>query len=337
MSETAKTTVEAVPGTVAGGPADSVSMSDPWVRRWGAWAHERFPPGRAAAILLIYVPVVVFGRWLVAPPGASPTLGWLDVAGYLAFLGLLYTMRVIDEHKDYDEDCLNYPERVLQRGLVTRAQLRWTLVVAIPLQVGVCLAYDGGFGAVTATWALTFAWLLLLWRELFVGAWLRRHFMVYALTHVPMFPLMTYWVATMGAREVVGGTDVALLLVMTFCVGFAGEMARKMRSPDRELAHYTTYTSVLGTGRACVVAATLLVAATVPAVLLLARIGTIAWVTVPLAAATCVYGVVTAALFARTPTAKTEKLMFNGIGSAMVTFYVLVFAAIVAGSGLAWT
>lgn len=327
----------AVPGTVPGGPADSVSMSDPWIRRWGAWALERFPPGRAVAMLLIFVPVVVYGRWLVAPPGTSPALGWLDVAGFFGFLGLLYTMRVIDEHKDYDEDCVNYPERVLQRGLVTKAQLRATLAVAIPLQLGVCIAYDHGLGAVTAAWAVTFAWLLLLWRELFVGAWLRRHFMVYALTHVPMFPLMTYWVTAMGARRAVGGADVVLLLAMSFCVGFAGEMARKMRSPDRELDHYVTYTLVLGTRRASTVASLLLVAGTALAVVLLARTGGLAYVTIPLAALTGLYGVVTAAVFARNPTPKSEKLMFNGIGSAMVTFYVLVFTAVVAGSGLTWT
>lgn len=337
MSGTAENSGDAVAGTVPGGPGASVSMSDPWLRRWGAWARERFPPGRAAAILLIYVPVVVFGRWLVAAPGTAPALGWLDVAGYLAFLGLLYTMRVIDEHKDYEEDCVNYPERVLQRGLVTRAQLRWTLIVAIPLQACICIAYDGGIGAVTAAWAVTFGWLLLLWRELFVGDWLRGHFMVYALTHVPMFPLMTYWVTTMGARRGVGGTDVVLLLAMTFCVGFAGEMARKMRSPERELEHYDTYTSVLGIGRAAAVAVAFLVAGTVPAVALLARVGSVAYVTVPLAVLTCAYGAVTAALFARSPTAKSEKLMFNGIGSAMVTYYVLLFAAIVAGSGLTWS
>lgn len=327
----------AVPGTVPGGPADSVSMSDPWIRRWAAWALERFPPGRAAAVLLIFVPVVVYGRWLVAPAGVTPALGWLDVAGFLAFLGLLYTMRVIDEHKDYDEDCVNYPERVLQRGLVTKAQLRATLLVAIPLQIGVSLAYDHGIGAVTAAWAVTFAWLLLLWRELFVGQWLRRHFMVYALTHVPMFPLMTFWVTTMGARRGVGGADVVILLAMTFCVGFAGEMARKMRAPERELEHYVTYTKVLGTRRACAVASALLVAGTILAVVLLARTGGADYVTIPLAAATGLYGVVTAAVFARKPTPKAEKLMFNGIGSAMVTFYVLLFTAVVTGAGLAWT
>lgn len=161
--------------------------------------------------------------------------------------------------------------------------------------------------------------------------------MIYATTHVPMFPLMTYWVLTMGSRRLTGGTDVVLLLAMTFCVGFAGEMARKMRSPDRELDHYETYTKVLGTQRACVVASALLVAGTAFAVVLLARTGGIVFVTVPLAVATGVYGVVTAALFARGPSAKTEKLMFGGIGSAMVTFYVLLFAAVVAEAGLAWT
>ena len=98
-----------------------------------------------------------------------------------------------------------------------------------------------------------------------------------------------------------------------------------------------TYTNVLGVARASAIASALLVAGTAFAAALLWRTGGIRYVTVPLAVATGVYGVVTAALFARNPTPGSEKAMFNGIGSSMVTFYVLLFAAVVAEVGLTWS
>jgi 4-hydroxybenzoate polyprenyltransferase len=67
---------------------------------------------------------------------------------------------VFDEHKDYEVDLRNHPDRVLQSGRVTLGHLKVVGAVALAVQVATCLLEDGGVGRVTFWWALTFGWTL---------------------------------------------------------------------------------------------------------------------------------------------------------------------------------
>jgi hypothetical protein len=209
----------------------------------GAWARERFPLANGVFFVLLYVLALVVGRSAVSGP---IVLSWRDVPGIAALWSFFLWLRVLDEHKDFENDRVAHPHRVLQRGLVTLGNLRVVGGAAVVLQLVVSLWIDGGVGPVTLWWLAAFVWTVLMAREFFARAWLRRHLMWYAVSHMVVMPLVVAWVATMGAVVATRSPATWTLAALVFASGLAFEMGRKMRAPETEHPLADSYTQALG-------------------------------------------------------------------------------------------
>ena len=95
-------------------------------------------------------------------------------------------------------DCIGFPDRVLQRGLVTLDQLK-----VIVLDPG---AGDSGVGAGGrrdrtghACLARLFGWTMSRPRSFFAREWLEPRLVLYALTHLVAGPARSIWIALIGA------------------------------------------------------------------------------------------------------------------------------------------
>lgn len=221
--------------------------NDPFSRRFSAWAAERFPAPLLLIAILSGAASVLLGMRVLAGSQAAP-VGLVDLAGPLAFYLFLFVLRVMDEHKDFADDVVNHPERVLQRGLITLGSLRVLAFVAVALQLGVSLWADGGFGWVTIAWLVAFAWSLLMLKEFFVGEWLKPRMMTYAVTHAVVTPLTTVWLVFLGARGAPGahGWVVAVWALTAMMTGLTFELTRKTFVPADERAGIDSYSKVLG-------------------------------------------------------------------------------------------
>jgi 4-hydroxybenzoate polyprenyltransferase len=94
-------------------------------KRFHAYLIERFP---IVIVLLYSVLLAVFCARYFSIPSTSTTV---IVVGLTVFLFFLRT-RLIDEIKDLEHDNAHYPERPVQRGLVTTEELRitaWSIVI----------------------------------------------------------------------------------------------------------------------------------------------------------------------------------------------------------------
>lgn len=211
----------------------------PFVRRFWAYLAERFPPAAYGLLVALF-----FGSAaLVArDTGGGTSIFW---PGAVVVLGVFFHLRVFDEHKDHDADVAAYPDRVLSRGWVTLKQLRGAAAVALVVQLG--LSLWAGPRAL-AVWGATVVFTLLMLKEFFVGAWLERRMVLYAITHNPVVAGLALfgWACTDAAWDwrfawYVGAASLGSL---------AFEIGRKMRLPDEEVAGVPSYTSVLGRGRA---------------------------------------------------------------------------------------
>ncbi len=90
-----------------------------WPVRMYAWVQERFPLAQGVLILTMYLASALAGRAMTTPAGEALALRPFDVLGFLGLWGFFLMLRVFDEHKDYDKDLHNHPDRVLQRGVIT--------------------------------------------------------------------------------------------------------------------------------------------------------------------------------------------------------------------------
>lgn len=210
-----------------------------------AWIDERFPWANALLFFILYLTTALVAR---AASGEGPlVLSGFDLLGCLVTWSLFLLIRIFDEHKDYDKDLVNHPNRVLQSGLIRLSHLRVLGALAIALQLGVALGLDGGLGPVTQAWVAMFVWLCLMGKEFFCGAWLEKRLALYAFSHMLIMPLIVWWLAQMARPGV--GTQPALwtLMALAFVSGFAFEITRKARAPEEPEA-LDSYTRIFGLG-----------------------------------------------------------------------------------------
>lgn len=224
-------------------------LSSPLARRFWAYLRERYDPAQFVPFHLLLVAAVggvVRTRFDVGL-SAGHGLAHLPLAALL--LLFYFVLRVLDEHKDWEVDRIAYPERALSRGLVTHRHLRGAAWIAAAGMVVLALP----FGPILlAGVAGLLGYALLMLREFFAGAWLRRHFVLYGVSHNLVVFLSVHVVALgFGLAAGLGGAtlrDPAVHLAAAALNGlvFSLEVARKIRMPEAERAEVDTYSKVLG-------------------------------------------------------------------------------------------
>ena len=310
-------------------PASSLAA-----RLW-AWCDERFPLAHGALFAVLYATALLFGRFLTGegPLAVEPVA---DLLGFAAAWAFFLMLRVFDEHKDFDLDLLNHPERVLQSGLVTLGHLKVLGVAAIALQAGVTLWIDGGFGPAVVAWAVVILWSSLMAREFFVGAWLERRLVLYALSHMVVMPVALVWMAALGATPTGLPASVGLLALLSFLSGAAFEITRKTRGPEEERDTIQSYSRVFGTRRAPLVTGALLIASAGVQVALLFAISPDGphpgWYAA--LAAPVLLALVVLQRFVRAPSAAAREANEGAVSLAMLGSYVVVLAAMIVERGV---
>jgi 4-hydroxybenzoate polyprenyltransferase len=304
--------------------------------RWmGAWLNERFPLRNGVFFVLLYATTLLVARAAVAPAGFEASLA--DLPGLLALWSFFLLLRVFDEHKDFAADAVAHPERVLQRGLVTLRQLRVVGAGAVVVQVAASVWLDRGVGTVTAWWLASLAWSLLMAREFFVPNWLRRHLMVYAVSHMAVMLLLVGWVAAMGHPSAPRAPTTWALGGVVFVAGMVMEVARKLRAPEDERPMADSYTRALGTGRASVLLAVLVVVTCVAAIALAHFVNAPTSLLGPVTVTGLSLLTVLAALgFGRRPTRRRARLTEAAAALAIMSAHVLLVAAVIGGRIVTW-
>ncbi len=196
----------------------------------------------------------------------------VDLLGFLAVWAFFLMLRIFDEHKDFATDLENYPQRVLQRNLVSLTQLKTICVLAIALQLGVSSWLDRGFGPVMISWLVVMVWSGLMATEFFVGQWLTKNLLVYAFSHMLVMPLAVMWMAAMGTVGRWPGWQILALGLVAFCSGFAFEITRKNRAPAEERDSVDSYSRIFGIKGATTVTVVFLLVATAGQFCLLDRL-----------------------------------------------------------------
>ena len=216
-----------------------------FAKRLNAYLAERFSLPNHLSMVVIYFLANQFLAQVLGDPGRPLRIGWFTPVGMLFLLCIFFHLRVFDEHKDYEEDCRHYPDRILSRGLITLTHLKLLGAVAIVMEF-LC-ALLGGWPAVLAvSVTVLFSWVML--HEFFVRQWLRAHFIVYAVAHMLIMPLMTATIFSFTMRRPFWE---APWLFWAYAAAdffaFANwEISRKIRLTDDEIDGVHSYSKEFG-------------------------------------------------------------------------------------------
>ncbi|OHC29546.1 MAG: prenyltransferase [Pseudomonadales bacterium RIFCSPLOWO2_12_59_9] len=222
----------------------ALTNASPFSSRFLAWLKERFPFANALLFFILYLATAAVAR---AGQTGSIDLSLQDLLSCLVTWSFFLLLRVLDEHKDYQLDCQNHPQRVLQSGLINLGHLKLAGLLAVAGQLLWSLWLDRGIGQVTLAWVALLVWTGLMAKEFFIPEWLTRHLTWYAVSHMLVMPLIVWWLANLAVPGCSLTPQLQVMMALAFVSGFCFEITRKTKGPEEERDSIESYSRIFGT------------------------------------------------------------------------------------------
>lgn len=216
-------------------------------KKWYTYQKERFPVLAFGS----YVFAIAFATYCFSNsefnkvyPLGTTFFDWkiiltMFVLGLLQFL----MVRIIDEFKDYEEDCKYRPYRPVPRGLISLKELKVLFIICAILQIAIT--------AIVNRYALKF--LVLLWivfylmtKGFFIKKVLDKHILLEVTFDEIMMPILVVFLSKFPNGRIFLTNRYFLFLFMTYVVSWIIEIARKVRCKEDEEEGVRTYTAVFG-------------------------------------------------------------------------------------------
>ncbi|MBC8110709.1 MAG: UbiA family prenyltransferase [Verrucomicrobia bacterium] len=204
-----------------------------------AYLKERFPFINMGLFAILFLTVFFVSSDTYE---SDKPFGLQELFGVTAVISFFFRLRVFDEIKDYQIDIHNHPHRILQSGKI---QLKSLIVISV---IGVFLEVFWSFWmniSALFCWLLAFSYTLLMRYEFFVPVFLKKHLLLYAITHLLVMPFIILWVWSAYA-PVEANQSLILLALLSMLGGFAFEIARKIHSSAAERPTVDSYSKSLG-------------------------------------------------------------------------------------------
>lgn len=242
--------------------------------RWWVYQAERFPVFRHGLLIA----AVCFGVLMFSLPDCEmpgPSILARFLAAFATVFLFFLQLRVADEFKDYEEDCRCRPHRPVPRGLVQLGELKVVAAAAAGLQIASALWVSL---RLLLPLSIVWAYMLLMTKEFFAPAWLKRHAVIYLFSHTLVLPLIYLYASACGWFAVGQPPPgrLGFLLAFGFFSGLVIEIGRKVWAPEDEIPGVQTYSRLWGYKAATVVWACVVLTATIFGLLAAGRGGSAA-------------------------------------------------------------
>jgi len=220
----------------------------PFTVRLPRYLSERFPLHQHGVLIAVFTfSAASYSRICREAAGFIP-LGRF-IAGAITAILFFLLLRIADEFKDFADDNRYRPYRAVPRGLVSLRELGLLAGGIIFFQV---LVNALVMPRMLLPFMLALGYLALMTREFFVPAWLKRHPMLYMLSHMFIMPMVDLYTTGLDwvNEHITPSPGLMPFLVVSFSNGIVIEMGRKIRAPQAEEPGVETYSALLGVARA---------------------------------------------------------------------------------------
>lgn len=270
------------------------------LRGLGTWFMERFPPMNfLSGFFLFWLPLLL-AIGTVPPAERTFHAAWIPATLIPALH--LFLLRVFDEHKDFESDRVNNPNRALQRGVVQLSQIRALGIASALLQAVLFFSLRPSTETVICFVAL-WIWTLLMAREFFAAEWLKRHFFLYAFSHLLITPLILLLCSRMAGTP--PSYDLSLI-ALGILSGFIYEVARKTKAPAEETGDQS-YSKLWGRPFSCAILAVTGIFLSLNGAVIFQKAGLTGWIPTALLAALLILHFLSLGKFLKKPTPKARR------------------------------
>ncbi len=215
-----------------------------FIKKWYTYQKERFP----ILIFVIYVLSIVigiFGFVNFYTPKREPEINYIIIIPMTIVTFLQFLMvRIVDEFKDYKEDCKYRPYRPVPRGLIKLKELKILFIICALLQIIITLV-------ATKNRIISIIYLLIMWiffaimsKGFFIKKILEKHLLLEVLLDEIMMPLMVIYISSF--IEIGINKNTWKILLLSYIISWIVEIARKIRTKEQEEKGVKTYTAMFG-------------------------------------------------------------------------------------------
>ena len=215
-----------------------------FLKRFYIYQKERFPIlGHGLLVAAFSFSAISYSRICRGADGFVD--GKTFAIGIFTTISLFFLVRIFDEFKDAQDDARYRKELAVPRGLISLRELALTGVLLATVQIALNLYF---FPKMLLIYIMIIGYLLLMGKEFFIAAWLKKHQFWYITSHMFIIPLIDIYAS--GLDWLLAGTEAPTGLLFFFAVSYMNgivlEIGRKMRTPEKESEGVLTYTSMLG-------------------------------------------------------------------------------------------
>ncbi|KAJ3301590.1 hypothetical protein HDU76_005702 [Blyttiomyces sp. JEL0837] len=213
-------------------------------QRWLKFCQERI---QLPVYTIVSVGVALSGYYLLSDSPSTPPTIYKIIWGVLTMILLFTTLRLMDDHKDWQTDIAAHPERPIPRGLVTPNEVSraiWSLLFLLLLNSLCIFLFVSHAAGITLFGCIVFQFLM--WKEFFIPHLIDPYPLLYAMLHQP---ITAFWFVFLTAMSwdsnAITTTNVWIIGFSIVGATFSYEVARKLDP----LAHPALGTYLVTYGR----------------------------------------------------------------------------------------
>lgn len=212
----------------------------PFLWRFIRYQAERFP----LHVLVFTTLAVIFSLGRVVD-GSIPSGDRLGLYVAVTALGLLYMLhiRFFDDVRDFHHDNTFYPDRPIQRGLISYQELQRSARAVILIEIGIIAMVH----IELLIWYMpVIGYSLCAAKDFFAPHSLRKHYFSYTVLQTVQLALMLLFFHVLMEGTVLLQTTTVIHFIFALETMILIEWVRKMRAPADENLSRDTYSAQLG-------------------------------------------------------------------------------------------
>lgn len=215
--------------------------------KWNIYQKSRFPLIKHSILIAAFSSSAVSFSSIIAGRTMPELLSYI-VAFITCFLFFLQ-LRIADEFKDYEEDCMYRNYRPVPQGIITLKELKWLFIGASGVQLAAAAFLDWKLAGI-----LLVVWIYLacMSKEFGIKSWLKTHPITYLWSHMLIMPMVDFYAtATDWILHSTPPYALYWFVALSFFNGINLEIGRKIRSQKDEEKGVDTYSHLWGARKAC--------------------------------------------------------------------------------------
>ena len=198
------------------------------LQRYLQYIKERFPV--VGAILYAGGIFYSYYYYQISVTGTGSRF-LFSLPGFLVVLMSLFHLRLLDDLKDWEKDRKAHPQRMQSKGLITKGDLRYLLLIVLFVEFVFSSIY--GLRQIFY-WLALVLWSMLMSREFFIAGWLNSRKRLYLGSHQIIIPLLGFYAANIAGQASSQSFSLLTFSIAVLSLTLTYELSRKMRMSDEE-------------------------------------------------------------------------------------------------------